>query len=214
MSHTHVSPPDNGLDLIYRDASLIVVNKPAGLLSVPGRGTNKMDSLTTRIQKEFPDALNVHRLDMSTSGLIVMALGKEMHRRISAMFRERRVQKRYIALAAGQMAAAGEIDLPLICDWPNRPRQKVDFAIGKPSLTQYRLLAQDESTDTSRVELKPMTGRTHQLRLHMAAIGHPITGDALYGGTASERLMLHACSLVFAHPLSDRMLTMVCEPPF
>lgn len=214
MSHTHVSPPDNGLDLIYRDESIIVVNKPAGLLSVPGRGAHKMDNLTTRVQKEFPDALNVHRLDMSTSGLIVMALGKEMHRRISAMFREHRVEKRYIALVAGQMAAAGEVALPLGSDWINRPRQKVDFTIGKPSLTQYRLLAHNASTDTSSVELKPVTGRTHQLRVHMAAIGHPIAGDALYGGPASERLMLHACSLVFAHPLSGKMLATVCEPPF
>lgn len=214
MSHTHVSPPDNGLDLIYRDKSIIVVNKPAGLLSVPGRGAHKMDNLTTRVQKEFPDALSVHRLDMSTSGLIVMARGKEMHRRISAMFRERRVEKRYIAMVAGQMAAAGEVELPLGSDWINRPRQKVDFAIGKPSLTHYRLLTHDASADTSSVELNPVTGRTHQLRVHMAAIGHPIAGDALYGGPASERLMLHACSLVFAHPLSGKMLTTVCEPPF
>ncbi len=214
MNHTHAPPPDNGLDLIYRDESIIVVNKPAGLLSVPGRGANKMDSLTTRIQKEFPDALSVHRLDMSTSGLIVLARGKEMHRRISAMFRERRVEKRYIAMVAGQMAATGEVDLPIGSDWENRPRQKVDFVIGKPSLTQYRLLAHDTETDASSVELKPVTGRTHQLRVHMAAIGHPIAGDALYGGSTSGRLMLHACSLVFAHPLSGKMLTTVCEPPF
>lgn len=209
-----IHTPSPGLDLIYRDAALIVVNKPPGLLSVPGRGANKMDSLTTKIQKEFPDALNVHRLDMSTSGLIVMALGKEMQRRISAIFRERRVEKRYIALVAGQMAAAGEIDLPLICDWPNRPRQKVDFTLGKPSLTRYRLLAHDECTGTSRIELEPVTGRTHQLRVHMAAIGHSIAGDELYGGYPSGRLMLHACSLIFVHPISGELLTTVCKPPF
>ena len=215
MSHTQVSPPDHGLDLIYRDGSVIVVNKPAGLLSVPGRGADKTDSLTSRMQQEFPDVLNVHRLDMSTSGLIVLARGKEMHRRISAMFRERRVEKRYIALVAGRMESAlGEIDLPLGPDWPNRPRQKVDFTLGKPSLTRYRLLAHDAATDTSRIELEPLTGRTHQLRVHLAAIGHPIAGDALYGGDASGRLLLHACSLSFAHPLSGEPLTTVCEPPF
>lgn len=219
MNTACYSPPrDYGLDLVYRDESIIVVNKPAGLLSVAGRGADKTDSLTTRVQKEFPDALNVHRLDMSTSGLIVLARGKEMHRRISAMFRERRVEKRYLAIVAGQMEAVeGEVDLPLGADWPNRPRQKVDFAIGKPSLTRYRQLAHDASTDTSCVELEPVTGRTHQLRVHMAAIGHPIQGDALYGGDArgsAVRLLLHACSLSFAHPLSGELLTTVCEPPF
>jgi len=213
------SPPrDHGLDLIYRDESIIVVNKPAGLLSVPGRGADKTDSLTTRVQKKFPDALNAHRLDMSTSGLIVLARGEEMHRRISEMFRERRIEKRYIAIVAGRMVAAvGEVDLPLGADWPNRPRQKVDFATCKPSLTRYRLLAHEAGTDTSCVELEPVTGRTHQLRVHMAAIGHPIVGDALYGGEASggaERLLLHASMLNFAHPLGEERLSFECAPPF
>lgn len=214
MSPPHVPPPGSVLDLIYRDESVIVVNKPPGLLSVPGRGADKTDSLTTRMQREFPDALSVHRLDMSTSGLIVLARGREMHRRISAMFREHRVEKRYIAIVAGQLQAAGEIELPLGPDWPNRPRQKVDFARGKPSLTRYRLLGHDPGADTSRVELEPMTGRTHQLRVHLAATGHPIAGDALYGGDASGRLLLHACSLSFAHPLRGEQLTIVCEAPF
>lgn len=214
MNHTYVTPADDCLDLIYRDDSVIVVNKPAGLLSVPGRDADNTDNLTTRVQNEYPDALSVHRLDMSTSGLIVLARGKEMHRRMSAMFRDRRVGKRYIAIVAGQMGDAGEVDLPLGSDWPNRPRQKVDFTIGKPSLTQYRLLTHNKGANISRIELEPLTGRTHQLRVHMAAIGHPISGDALYGGCTSERLLLHACLLSFPHPLSGERLTMESEPPF
>lgn len=214
MNHTFVPPADGCLDLVYRDDSVIVVNKPTGLLSVPGRDADNMDNLTTRVQKEYPDALSVHRLDMSTSGLIVLARGKEMHRRMSAIFRDRQVGKRYIAIVAGQMGDAGEVDLPLGSDWPNRPRQKVDFTIGKPSLTQYRLLTHNKGTNNSRVELEPLTGRTHQLRVHMAAIGHPISGDTLYGGCTSERLLLHACSLSFPHPLSGERLTLESEPPF
>lgn len=219
MSTNCYSPPlDNGLDLVYHDESIIVVNKPAGLLSVPGRGADKTDSMTSRVQKEFPDARNVHRLDMSTSGLIVLARGEEMHRHISLMFRERRVEKRYIAMVAGQMrAVAGEVDLPLGPDWPNRPRQKVDFAIGKHSVTRYRQLARAVSAYACRVELEPLTGRTHQLRLHMAAIGYPILGDALYGGEASggaARLLLHASALSFAHPRSGKRLSFECAPPF
>lgn len=201
--------------LMHLDDALLVAAKPAGMLAVPGRGEDKQDCLSARIQHEFSDALVVHRLDMATSGLMVFARGAEMQRRLSQMFRERRVAKRYIAIVAGRMEAAhGEIDLPLGPDWPNRPRQKVDFALGKPSFTRYRLLAHDAGTDTCRIELEPVTGRTHQLRVHLAAIGHPIAGDALYGGDATGRLLLHACSLSFAHPLSGEPLTTVCEPPF
>jgi tRNA pseudouridine32 synthase/23S rRNA pseudouridine746 synthase len=231
MSQATYHPPcDCGLGLIYCDESLLVANKPAGLLSVPGRGMDKTDSLATRVQNEFPDARSVHRLDMSTSGLQVFARGEDMQRRLSLLFRERGVKKCYIAMVAGRVEiTAGEVDLPLGSDWPNRPRQKVDFANGKPSLTRYRLLPYMESPiypsihqgergfDTSRVELEPVTGRTHQLRVHMAAIGHPILGDVLYGGEASsvaERLLLHARVLSFAHPLSEAPLTLVCEAPF
>ncbi len=248
MSQITYNPPsDCGLDLIYCDGSLLVANKPAGLLSVPGRGLDKMDCLASRVQHEFPDALAAHRLDMSTSGLLVFARGEEMHRRLSHLFRERGVKKCYIAMVAGRVRAnAGEVDLPLGSDWPNRPRQKVDFAIGKPSLTRYRIAGFGESVhasipqhersnssepttvrpevskgkwlaDTTRLELEPVTGRTHQLRVHMAAIGHPILGDALYGGAdlnGAERLLLHARSLSFAHPFSEMPLTLTCEPPF
>lgn len=211
-------PHDCGLDLIYRDASLLVMNKPSGLLSVPGRGADKTDCLTSRVQSIFPDALSVHRLDMGTSGLLVLARGQEMHKRLSQLFRERNVEKRYVAMIAGLIEPAeGTIDLPLGADWPNRPRQKVDFNEGKSSLTHYRLLAHDAATATSRVELKPITGRTHQLRIHMAAIGHPIIGDGLYGietGTPAQRLLLHASVLSFNHPLSVEPLTLICEASF
>ena len=207
-----------------------MANKPAGLLSVPGRGLDKADSLTTRIQKEFPDALSVHRLDMSTSGLLVFARGADMHRQISRLFRERAVQKFYTAIVSGRVElTAGEVDLPLASDWPNRPLQKVDFAIGKPSLTRYFLLdnlkypthvcKHHDGCDLSanRVELEPVTGRTHQLRVHMAAIGHPVIGDELYGGNVgnnTKRLLLHAHELSFVHPLSEELLTLTSEPPF
>jgi tRNA pseudouridine32 synthase/23S rRNA pseudouridine746 synthase len=142
VSQTSYNPPlDCGLDLVYCDESLLVANKPAGLLSVPGRGLDKADSLTARIQKEFPDARSVHRLDMSTSGLLVFARGADMLQRLSFLFRERAVKKFYIAIVSGRVEnTAGEVDLPLASDWPNRPRQKADLTIGKPSLTRYRLL--------------------------------------------------------------------------
>ena len=213
------SPPRNyGLNLVYHDGSIIVMNKPAGLLSVPGRGADKQDCLSARIQEEFPDALIVHRLDMATSGLMVFARGVEMQRRLSLMFQERKVEKRYVAVVAGKPETdAGEVNLPIITDWPNRPKQKIDAAIGKRSLTRYRLLAHNSNLNTSRVELQPVTGRTHQLRIHMAAIDHPILGDHLYGGAVSEnadRLLLHAHSLNFMHPLSETAVSCICESPF
>ena len=219
MNSTCYSPPRNdGLDLVYSDASIIVVNKPAGLLAVPGRGVDKQDCLATRIQQKFPDALVVHRLDMATSGLMLFARGADMQRSISQMFRGREVQKRYVAVVAGKLEqVTGEVNLPIVADWPNRPLRKIDVESGKPSLTCYRLLSHDVVTDTSRLELEPVTGRTHQLRVHMAAIGHPILGDRLYGGVvgaSADRLLLHACVLGFAHPLSDATLNWVSEPPF
>lgn len=203
--------------LIHLDDALLVADKPAGMLAVPGRGEDKQDCLSARIQKEFPDALVVHRLDMATSGLMVFARGAEMQRSLSRMFREREVEKRYVAVAAGELDAAGEIVLPIAADWPNRPKQKVDYAHGKRSLTRYRLLAHDAAARTSRVELEPVTGRTHQLRVHLAAAGHPILGDALYGGESAydaQRLLLHASMLSFAHPLGGGRLSFTSAPPF
>lgn len=209
------APPDRGFELIHLDDNLLVANKPAGLLAVPGRGPDKQDCLVARVQAEFPDALTVHRLDMATSGLILFARGAEMQSRLSRMFRERLIEKRYIALVAGKIAPeTGEIALPLVADWPNRPRQKVDHDIGKPSLTRYRLLDYDAGSDTSRVELEPVTGRSHQLRVHLLAVGHPIVGDELYGGRPAPRLMLHACWLSFPHPLAGQPLTLASDPPF
>jgi tRNA pseudouridine32 synthase/23S rRNA pseudouridine746 synthase len=218
LNHTQIPPHDGDLDLIYRDEFLIVVSKPAGLLAVPGRGADKQDCLASRVQAKFSDALIVHRLDMATSGLLLLARGAEMQRRLSHMFRERLVTKHYVAVVTGRLdQLAGEINLPLIGDWPNRPRQKVDFETGKPSLTRYRLLMHNMNTDSSRIELEPVTGRTHQLRVHLAAIGHPILGDVLYGGEAgakAERLLLHASMLSFAHPLSGKPLSLASNVPF
>jgi len=200
-------------DFLFQDEHLVIVNKPAGLLSVPGRGEDKQDCLSARIQQRFPDALVVHRLDMATSGLMVFARGEVMQRELSRMFREREVTKRYVALVAGVLKnEVGEIDLPLIVDWPNRPRSKVDHELGKPSLTRYRLLG-IEGGD-SRVELEPITGRTHQLRLHLASIGHPIIGDTLYEGRSAERLMLHATRLAFDHPITTKPLCFESDAPY
>ncbi len=204
------------LDFVFQDPHLLIVNKPAGLLSVPGRGEDKQDCLSTQLQQIYSDVLTVHRLDMATSGLMVFARGAEMQRSLSKLFRERKVEKRYVAIVAGRLTSVnGEVGLPLIADWPNRPLQKVDLQIGKPSLTRYSLLAFDDASNTSRISLIPVTGRTHQLRLHMAAIGHPILGDALYGDmVSSPRLLLHACLLSFTHPVSGELLNFVSQPLF
>ena len=214
----YLPPADNGLPVVYADDRLVVVDKPSGLLSVPGRGEDKQDCLVARVQRDFPDALTVHRLDMGTSGLIVFARGEAMQRQLSALFRERHTEKRYVAVVAGRLReASGEIELPLICDWPKRPRQKVDFDLGKYSLTRYRLLNHDPVSDTSRVELAPVTGRSHQLRVHMASLGHPILGDELYAGdfaSAAPRLLLHAEFLRLPDPSTAGFLEWHCPAPF
>lgn len=197
-----------------------MVDKPSGLLSVPGRGAGKQDCLSRRVQAEFPDALIVHRLDMGTSGIVVMARGAKAQRELSILFQERRVRKRYQALVDGHWtaAAAGEIELPIGADWPNRPKQKVDHAIGRPSLTRYRVIGISAACATSRIELEPVTGRSHQLRVHMEAMGHPILGDDFYGTPASsakaDRLMLHACQIEFGDPGTGEPLRLDCPPPF
>ncbi|MBE2259487.1 MAG: RluA family pseudouridine synthase [Rhodobacteraceae bacterium] len=205
--------------IVYVDHAVLVVNKPAGLLSVPGRGDDKQDCLERRLQAAFADALTVHRLDMHTSGLLVLARGREMQRRLSIAFARRQIDKRYLAVVAGKLpASSGEIDLPLSADWPRRPRQKVDPLAGKPSRSRYRVLGHDPASNTSRLALIPETGRTHQLRVHLQAIGHPIVGDALYGDTASAttaaRLLLHAAELAFAHPESGERRRFLSPAPF
>ena len=211
-------PPDTGLTVIHADEAIVVIDKPSGLLSVPGRGPDKADCLVARVQLRFPDALAVHRLDMETSGLLVLGRGEAVHSELSRQFRERLTEKRYIAVVAGLLADdAGEVDLPLIVDWPNRPLQKVDFEIGKPSLTRYRVIARDPASNTTRVELEPVTGRSHQLRVHMASLGHPILGDELYGGEARDRagrLLLHATDLGLFHPSTVAFIKFHAPPPF
>ncbi|WP_371415708.1 pseudouridine synthase [Azoarcus sp. DD4] len=196
-----------------------MVNKPSGLLSVPGRGDDKADCLVQRVRIDYPDALIVHRLDMETSGLIVLARGKEAHRALSMGFQNREVAKRYVALVDGLLEpACGEIDLPLIADWPRRPRQKVDFEFGKPSMTRFHVLAHDIERHLTRVELHPETGRSHQLRVHLMSRGHAILGDALYASPVvqakANRLLLHAEYLEFAHPDGGETISATCPAPF
>ena len=216
---THHYSTSEKFALLYADPFIIVLSKPSRLLSVPGRGEDKQDCLISRLQLDYPDALIVHRLDYDTSGLLAIARGKEMHRRLSICFQDRQVEKRYIAVIEGQLEhAAGEVNLPLLVDWPNRPLHKVDFAAGKPSLTLYKCLSYNAKTNTSRVELTPETGRTHQLRVHMQALGHPILGDPLYAGAKAkakaDRLLLHAEYLAFSHPESGQPLSFTSPSPF
>ena len=185
------------LAIVHADHRLLVADKPAGLLCVPGRGPDKADCLAARVAARWPGARPAHRLDMGTSGLVAFGLDADAHRALSMAFERRQVAKRYEAVVAGLPAEdAGTIDLPLIVDWPNRPRQVVDHAIGKPSLTHWRVIARDPASGTSRLALEPVTGRSHQLRVHLASIGHPILGDELYAPpavhAAAPRLLLHA----------------------
>ena len=218
MSH-YCPPPDNGLDVIYEDEALLVVDKPSGLLSVPGRGADKQDSLLSRVRRHWPEAECVHRLDMETSGVMVLAIGKSAQRSMNRLFQQRRVGKNYIAVVDGHVGTRnGEIDLPLICDWPNRPRQKVDFKSGKPSRTHFSVLGHDHGDNTTRLALQPATGRSHQLRVHMQALGHCILGDSLYASPRArdqaKRLMLHASEISFEHPLNGRHSHFSARIPF
>jgi len=205
------------LDIIYQDEDVLVLNKPSGLLTVPGKAPEHQDSLMLRVQRVYPTATIVHRLDMATSGILLMAMNKESHRHISRQFQDRLTHKRYRARVYGRLnSQTGSIDLPLICDWPNRPKQKVDFQRGKASQTLWRCLQQNEQ-DTL-VELTPITGRSHQLRVHMLSLGHPILGDRLYAHeqalALAERLQLHACELAFQHPVTGETLHFHSTCPF
>lgn len=212
--------------LLHVDDALIVLDKPAGMLAVPGRGPGKEDCAAARVQARHPDARVVHRLDMATSGLMVMARGAAAHRTLSDAFAARAVRKRYIAVVAGRLAVPeenapegwGTIDLPLRADWPNRPLQIVDLLGGKPSLTRWRVLEYDADASRTRLELEPVTGRSHQLRVHLRALGHPILGDPFYAPPEVQamagRLMLHAWKLDFAHPTTGAPLEFTQLPPF
>ena len=213
------------LPLVHADASLLVFDKPTGLLSVPGRGPDKQDCLASRVQAAWPEALVVHRLDQATSGLLLMARGTAMQRYLSGAFAGREVTKRYVAVVAGRIDMAAEatggwsvIDLPIAPDWPNRPRRIIDASLGKPSVTRWRPISHDAKLGSTRIELEPVTGRTHQLRVHLQALGHPILGDTLYAqadiAQGSARLLLHATRLELRHPLTGEMLVLDSPPPF
>ncbi len=215
--------PADAVRVVALGRDWVVVDKPAGMLSVPGRGPDRAECVAARVGAMFPNAtgpLTVHRLDMETSGLMVFALTRPAHAKLSRQFMHRKTGKTYIALLEGEVEGdEGRVELPLTVDWPNRPRQKVCHDTGKPSLTLWRVL--DRSCGRTRVELRPETGRTHQLRLHAATpraqggIGAPIAGDPLYGsGAGAPRLMLHANHLAFWKPDSDEWLKFWSEPPF
>ena len=231
---------------MYADADLLVLNKPSGLLSVPGRGEDKQDCLSTRAHAQFPDALIVHRLDMATSGLMVMARSLAVQRHLSNAFANREVTKHYVAVVDGLPVAEGNddgvgwnlIDLPISVDWPNRPLRRIDAINGKASVTRWRPLPKfgsgkeedasaiqaegnvdfDRSTPFTRVLLAPVTGRSHQLRVHLAALGHAILGDALYASPATQqrasRLLLHASKLGFSHPGTGQPMDFQLPVPF
>jgi tRNA pseudouridine32 synthase/23S rRNA pseudouridine746 synthase len=210
-------------DLIYEDSALLVFNKPSGLLSVPGKGPEKADCLRTRVQQVYPEALTVHRLDMSTSGILLMARSAALHRTLSIAFQDREVKKRYVAVVDCHMQENSSqewqlIDKPIATDWINRPLMKIDPIEGKPSQTHYKIVSYDAATDTTRLELAPITGRTHQLRVHLQSLGHPILGDHLYASpqvmAKSARLMLHASQLTLTHPVTNQPLELRCEVPF
>ncbi len=225
------APHATGLDLLHADEACLVLNKPSGLLSVPGRGPEKADCASARVQAAFPDALVVHRLDMATSGILLMARGLAAQRALSGAFERGAVSKRYVAVVEGRVAPPetygppqdwegepgwGLIDLPLAADWPRRPLQQVDHAHGRPSRTLWRVIAHEGGQ--TRLELAPLTGRSHQLRVHLQALGHPIVGDALYAppevAARAPRLLLHAHRLALQHPLEGERRAWECAPPF
>jgi len=212
------TPPADVPEILYIDDALIVVNKPSGLLSVPGRGADKQDCLISRIQARYPEALIVHRLDLPTSGILLLARSPDVHRILSLQFQNRQVSKEYSAIVSGIVQEqTGEIDLPLITDWPNRPRQKVDYESGKASLTRYEVLHLDEESGTTRLKLIPITGRSHQLRVHLLSIGHIIIGDGLYSDIEAkkqQRLLLHANKIKFIHPCTNKTIAIECLCPF
>lgn len=212
-------PTPQALDVIYRDPYLLAVAKPSGLLAVPGRGPDKHDSLTVRVQREFPDARVVHRLDMGTSGLMLFALDAPTQVALGRLFEQRRVEKRYVAVVCGEPEPGeGDIQLPLIADWPRRPRQRVDHEAGKSAHTHYCVIDSQPHAGISRVRLRPFTGRSHQLRVHMAQIGHPVLGDELYAEDrwrqAAPRLLLHAEYLAFRHPRNGSLLQLRAAAEF
>jgi tRNA pseudouridine32 synthase/23S rRNA pseudouridine746 synthase len=218
MALLNYTPPTSPyLQILFQDEHILLLNKPSGLLSVPGKAAEHKDSLQYRAQRVYPTATIVHRLDMATSGILLMAMNKAAHRHISKQFELRQTAKSYAARVFGQVQGdKGTVDLPLICDWPNRPKHKVDHQDGKSAQTHWQVLQRNE--DNTYLELTPITGRSHQLRVHMLSLGHPILGDGFYAheqalGMAT-RLQLHAQSLSFMHPHSEKWLNFHSKPPF
>ena len=213
---TDYAPPDTPLELIHVDADLIVAAKPAGLLSVPGKGAHLADCLIARIARIHPEVLLVHRLDRDTSGVIIFARNGAAQRHLGLQFEKRQLRKVYVARVSGRIdEAEGEVDLPIAVDWPNRPRQRVDHENGRPAQTRWRVVEAGEGE--TRVRLMPRTGRSHQLRVHMAEIGHPILGDPFYATGAARahpRLMLHSESLRLRHPTGGAWVTFRADVPF
>ncbi len=210
-------PPGGPLSVIHRDDSLLLVDKPAGLLSVPGKAEGLADCLEARVRAEYPEALLLHRLDMDTSGLMIFARSRLAQRHVGWQFERRQLKKTYIARVLGLPAAPeGRIDLPLTCDWPRRPLQKVCHATGKPSVTDWRMTGQADGN--ARLELAPLTGRSHQIRVHLTEIGHPILGDRFYAPpaalAAAPRLMLHAETLTLRHPEGGAWVSFRAPAPF
>ncbi|MFZ1662568.1 MAG: pseudouridine synthase [Paracoccaceae bacterium] len=217
MSDFTYTPPDEPVRVIHADHEVLLVDKPAGLLSVPGKGEHLADCMIARVQKLYPEALLVHRLDLDTSGVMVFALTRHAQRVLGLQFEERKTKKVYRARLWSRLEPKeGRVDLPLIVDWPNRPRQHVNHDTGKPAQTDWRVLGYEDGGIT-RVRLYPLTGRSHQLRVHMQSLGHPILGDPLYAEGAARdfpRLMLHAESLRFRHPESGKGMSFSAPCPF
>lgn len=213
---TDYDPPTDPLELLHDDHEIVVVNKPAGLLSVPGKGTHLADCLLARVQAAYPTALLVHRLDRDTSGVMIFALTPHAQRHLGLQFEKRQARKSYVARVWGRLAPqTGVVDLPLTVDWPNRPLQKVCPETGRAALTEWRVLRAGEAE--TRVRLSPKTGRSHQLRVHMQSLGHPILGDPLYATGAARdfsRLMLHSEELHLRHPDGGRGMRFRAPAPF
>lgn len=210
---------DPAVDILYQDADLLIINKPAGLLTVPGKGPEKQDCLINRVLRPYPNARVVHRLDQGTSGIVIFPLNYLTLRNLTKLFEARGVHKRYLAVVSGLVTAdAGEVQLPLICDWPNRPLQKVCHESGKAAHTRYQVLARDLQANITRVLLEPVSGRTHQLRVHMLSMNHPIVGDRLYAPLEIQeqapRLLLHARDIWFEHPTNGQTVRVECPAPF
>lgn len=209
-------PPDEPLRILHEDAAILVVDKPAGLLTVPGKLENRQDCLITRLQAARWDALTVHRLDCDTSGVIIFARTKQAQGFLGQEFEKRRAQKTYVARLMGRVEGdRGTVDLPLGSDWDYRPRQKVDPVHGRPAVTDWQVV--ERSDEETRVRLSPHTGRSHQLRVHMLALGHPILGDQIYAADTTKghgRLMLHAECLALHHPTTGTWMTFTAPAPF